>query len=242
MNQQAQVGKTTLALGLAYALARKGQSVLAIDLDPASRLTSLCGIPSSTRGIDKVLLEGSPLLQVKTTLAAGFDVVPSGTQLIAYEQREGDEMHRAYRLKQAIETLDQQDFILIDCTSKPGLLTMSAMFAADEVLIPTTSSYLSLQGLVRVIQLFKRLKLTSTSKKIWLTLTQGRADNPVAEEVKCKLLHYFPGRVFNTSIRHDETLTANQHQNEAMVDYQQDSMGAEDYFSLAQDMIEGRVS
>ena len=242
MNQQAQVGKTTMAFNLAYALTLKHKRVMLIDLDPTSQLTTLCGLDSITSGVDKVLSEEATLLQVKTTLSEGFDVVASGTNLIAYEQREGDDMQRAYQLKKAIEKVPPQDFILIDCTAKPGLLSLNALFAADEVLIPTKSDYISIQGMVRIIQLFKRLKLLSESKKIWLALTQAKAGNAMVEQIKSKLLHYFPSRVLNTTIRHDDAFAACQRQNKTIFVYQQDGIGAEDYFSLAQDMIEGRVS
>jgi len=243
MNQQTQVGKTTTAFNLAYALTLMHKRVMLIDLDPTSQLTSLCGIDPTQDGIDKVLLEGASLPQAKATLAEGLlDIVPSGGGLMSYEQREGDGMSRAYQLKQAIAKVASQDFILIDCRATPGLLTVSAMLAADEILIPTKSDYLSLQGMVRIIQLFKRLKLATSRKNIWLALTHAKTDNLMTEQVRSQLLHYFPGRVLNTIIRHDKALVTCQRQNKTVFEYQQDTSGAEDYLSLAQDMIEGRVS
>ena len=242
MNLQAQVGKTTTALNLAYALALMTQRVTLIDLDPESQLTKDCGIDGARSGIDKVLLEELPLLETKVTLADGLDVVPSGDNLMAYEQQEQGGMSRGYQLKRAIDKIKQQDFILIDCTAKPGLLALNALLAADEVLIPTKGSYISLQGLVRVIKLCKRLKLTTGSKKVWLALTQVTPSSLVTQKIKSKLLHYFPGRVLNTIVRHDKALPECRHQGKAIFDYQQDGLAAEDYFSLAQDIIEGRVS
>ena len=242
MNLQAQVGKTTTAFNLAYALALMSKRVTLIDLDPESQLTKDCGIDVSRSGIDKVLLEDAPLLKTKVTLSDGLSVIPSGESLIAYEQQEEGGMSRGYQLKRAVDNMKQQDFILIDCTAKPGLLALNALLAADEVLIPTKGNYISLQGLVRVINLCKRLKLTTGSKKVWLALTQVTTSSLVTQEIKSKLLHYFPGRVLNTTVRHDEALAECRRQRKAIFDYQQDGLGAEDYFSLAQDIIEGRVS
>jgi chromosome partitioning protein len=242
MNQQAQVGKTTTAFNLAYALALMSQRVTLIDLDPESQLTKDCDLDTSIEGIDKVLLDGLILTATRVSLSEGLKVVPSGKSLITYGQQQQGGLSQGYQLKRAITHMEQQDFILIDCSAKSGLLTINALLAADEVLIPTKSNYASLQGLVRVIKLFKRLKLNSKRKKIWLALTQVTTPNGLAEEVKSKLLHYFPGRVLNTTIRYDKSLAECQRHKKAIFDYDQDGTGAEDYFSLAQDMIEGRAS
>jgi len=242
MNLQAQVGKTTTAFNLVYALALMNKRVTLIDLDPESQLTKDCGMDASMSEIDKVLLEDVPLLKSKVALADGLSVIPSGESLIAYEQQEGGGMSRGYQLKRVVDNMKQQDFIVIDCTAKPGLLALNALLAADEVLITTNENYISLQGLVRVMNLCKRLKLNTGSKKVWLALTQVTTSSLVTQEIKSKLLHYFPERVLNTTVRHDEALVACRRQRKAIFNYQQGGLGAEDYFSLAQDIIEMRVS
>jgi chromosome partitioning protein len=245
MNQQAQVGRTMTTLNLGYALALMNKKVMLIDMDPTAQLTQDCDLGEVKLGINQVLQNEKTMEQVRHELADGFDVIPVGSALMDYEKatRNNNKLQQSYKLKQTIDSMiEQQDFILIDCPSKPSLLTVNALLAADEVIIPTNISYLSLQGLVRIVILFKRLKKLSGGAKLWLVLTQMNQAEKITSEVKNMLMAYFPQRVLNTVIRQDESLSESRVQKKAIFDYHQESHGAADYFSMAQDIIEGRVS
>jgi chromosome partitioning protein len=245
MNQQTQVGKTVTTLNLGYALALMNKKVTLIDMDPKAQLSLDCQLTETESGIHQVLQGERTIEQAQNHLAEGFDVVSVGSNLIDYEQTgEGEtKLQLSYKLKQAIEAMaQQQDFILIDCPSEPGLLTVNALLAAGEIMVPTKPNYLSLQGLVRIVNLFKRLKKLSGGAKLWLVLTQMNHADKMTSEVKEMLMAYFPQRLFNTVIRQDEAVAESQSHKKAIFDYHQESEGAADYFSLAQDLIEGRVS
>lgn len=152
---------------------------------------------------------------------------------------------RAYKLREAIEgsSLTEQDFVLIDCPPSSGLLGMNAMFAADELLIPVTGDYLSLQGLSRMMQILKRAEsMSGQAIKLWLVSTRMQMRRRLTQEVRNKILKYFPNRVFNTVIRENVSLAESPSFGKTIFDYKVSSAGAEDYLSLAQDVIQGRTS
>lgn len=245
MNEQTQVGKTVTTLNLGYALALMNKKVTLIDLDPKAQLSRDCELAEVEYGIHQVLQGEQTIEQTQQHLADGFEVVSVGKNLMDYEQTgEGKtKLQLSYKLKQAIDAMtQQQDFVLIDCPSKPGLLAANALLAADEIIVPTKPNFLSLQGLVRIVKLFKRLKKISGGAKLWLILTQMDPTDKLSSEVKEMLITYFPQRLFSTMIRQDEAVTESQSHKKAIFDYHQESEGATDYFSLAQDLIEGRVS
>jgi chromosome partitioning protein len=245
MNQYAQAGKTMTTLNLGYALALMNKTVTLIDIDPKAQLSQDCRLGDATMGINQVLKNEVSIVQARHSLADGFGVVPVGEGLMTYE-KEGNynnKMQQSYKLKKMIEAMtEQQDFILIDCPSKSSLLTVNALLAADEIIIPTKIDFASLQGMVQSVSLFKRLKKLSKGAKLWLVLTQLNQTDSMASEIKDSLKAYFPQRVFNTAIRKDNALAESRKNKETIFDYQQQSDAAADYFLLAQDIIEGRVN
>ncbi len=245
MNQHTQVGKTVTTLNLGYALALMNKKVTLIDMDPKARLSQDCQLDGATVGINQVLQDEITLDQAINSLAENFDVIPVGSGLADYDQvtENSSRKQQSHKLKRAIDNMsEQQDFILIDCPSKPGLLTVNALLAADEIIVPVKANYLSMQGLVSVISLFKRLKKISDGAKLWLLLTQMNQADKLASELKAIVISYFPQRMLDTVIRQDDALAESRTHNKAIFDYHQESHGAADYFSLAQDIIEGRVS
>lgn len=245
MNQQVQVGKTATALNLGYALASMNKKVTLIDLDPKGQLSNDCDLESVTSGIHQVLTDEKTIEEVKHNLAKGFDFIAAGQGLINFEKvtNSTEKKQQSFQLKRAINLREhQEDFILIDCPAKLGLLTVNALLAADEIVITTRSNYASLQGLTRIVSLFKRLKKIAGGAKLWLVLTQTDQKDTMMIEVKKRVISCFPRRVFKTDIRQDEQLITSRLNKQTIFDYDQGSMGAADYFSLAQDLIEGRVN
>jgi chromosome partitioning protein len=245
MNQYSQVGKTMTTLNLGYALALMNKRVTLIDTDPKAQLSQDCQLADSLVGLNQVLQDEATMEQAMHSLADGFEIIPAGQGLIASEKAtKGDtSMQQSYQLKQKIDAMVRpQDFILIDCPSKPSLLTLNALLAADEIIIPTKVNFVSLQGMVRIISLFKRLKKIASGAKLWLILTHIDQTDKMAVEVKNSLISYFPQRVFDTVIRQDSNLSDSRRYKKAVFDYDQDTDAAADYFSLAQDIIERRVS
>ena len=150
-----------------------------------------------------------------------------------------------HRLREALQqsSLNQYDYVLIDCPPSSGLLGVNAMFAASELLIPVSGDYLSLQGLSRMIQILKRAEeLAGHRIKLWLVSTRMQMRRKLTEEVRNRILKYFPGRVFFTPVRENVALAECPSFGKTIFDYRKNSPGAEDYLSLAQDVMSGRAA
>lgn len=245
MNQKGGVGKTTTTINLGHALALQGQNVTLLDMDPQGQVATAYGVDAALPGLDEVLLDDIHLDELTLSVKDNLMVVPAGKRLADFEHITEGGSERAYTLQKAIaaSSLSEQDLVLIDCPPSSGLLGMNAMFAATEVLIPISGDYLSLHGLSRMIQILKRSEsFTGQSIKLWLVSTRMQLRRRLTQEVRNKILKYFPGRVLNTVIRENVSLAESPSFGQTIFDYKNTSAGAEDYSALAQDLLKGRTS
>ena len=199
-NQKGGVGKTTTAISLGAALVERGQRVLIVDLDPQANATSGLGISKErANGIYGVLLRERPLAEaVVTTAVPDLDLVPSGPEMASAEVELVPMMAREYRLKRALEGVrDQYDYVLIDCPPSLGLLTVNALTAADEVIVPVQCEYLALEGLSQLtatLELVRRnLNRDLRLRGLLLTMFDRRTNlsQQVADEVRAHFKNTF---------------------------------------------------
>ena len=247
MNQKGGVGKTTTTINLGHALAREGMKVTLLDMDPQGQVATGYGLDNHLDGLDDVLLDGVPIDDMIISARDNVDIIAAGTRLADVEHLSTGGASRGHKLRVAIEesSLNQRDFVLIDCPPSSGLLGINAMFAADELLIPVSGDYLSLQGLSRMMQILKRAEVLSGKEnaiKLWLVTTRMQMRRRLTKEVRNKVLKYFPTRVFQTIIRENVSLAECPSFGKTIFDYKLSSAGAEDYQSLAQDILQGRTS
>lgn len=245
MNQKGGVGKTTTTVNLGHALALAGKKVTLLDMDPQGQVAISLGLHNVHAGLDRVLLQDDKLDDYLIAARDNLKVVCAGDNLVDFEHVVTGGSSRGYALRRAIEgsSLLAEDFVLIDCPPSSGLLGLNAMFAADELIIPVSGDYLSLQGLSRMMQILKRSEiLLGRNIRLWIVSTRMRLRQRLTEEVRLRLLKYFPGRVLNTMVRENVSLAECPSFGKSIFDYQEKSTGAEDYKSLAQDLLGGRTN
>lgn len=154
-NQKGGVGKTTITLGLAGELARRGAAVVVVDLDPQASATKVLGIDVDERPtVADVMLEPDrfSLDEVLVATDWGFTLAPSETVLASRESRRAtaDE----FILHRKLQDLDARDVVLVDCPPSLGLLTLNALTAASELIVVTEPSFLALQGIKELLDTY----------------------------------------------------------------------------------------
>ncbi|MDH5632754.1 MAG: ParA family protein [Gammaproteobacteria bacterium] len=243
MNQKGGVGKTTTSINLAHALALAGNRVFGIDMDPQGQFGLGFGVVDPITGVDDVLLSGSLLTDVRLEVRDRLWVAPAGPRLSDAEHITEGGSKRGWLLKNAIDQLpDDYDYVVIDCPPSAGLLGMNALFAADEVLIPVSGDYFGLHGLSRLMELFGHIESALGAElKKWVVVTRFQERRRLARDVREKLVSYFPGKVLNTSIRETVALAESPSFTQTIFEYKANGNGADDYRSLAEDIVLGRT-
>ncbi len=244
INQKGGVGKTTITANLGHALQIAGHRVMLIDMDPQAQLTTSLGIfRLPTKGIDTVLLDQMPLEAVEIHTRENIVLVPAGSKLMEIEHLNDGGVDRATLLDGALQQENpEQDFILLDCPPASGLLSANAIMAADEVLIPVSGDYLSLNGVAHLLTTLKKFEaLRSTTLHRWVVMSRFHLRRRLSKEVKSKLINHFPNKVLMTEIKEAAALAECPAVGRTIFEFRRTSSSAQGFMQLAQDLIERRT-
>lgn len=241
-NQKGGVGKTTTIVNLGAYLAEAGKRVLLVDVDPQANATSSLGVDKNAlrSSIYDAIIGDTPLESVLTlTERLGLDLIPSAPALAGAEIELVSMFSREHRLQRALQPVrERYDYVLIDCPPSLGLLTINALTAADEVIIPIQCEYLPLEGLtqlLRTVDLVRRnLNPELGIKGLLMTMFDARTN--LAQQVVDEVRGHFPDSTFRTIVPRSVRLSEAPSYGEPILDYAPSSPGAVAYQALAREI------
>jgi len=241
-NQKGGVGKTTTAINLGAALARQGKRVLIFDFDPQANSSAGLGVRTAGPSTYDVVLGSTHAREVvAATSVEGLMIVPATPELAGAEVELVPMMAREFRLKRALEDVrDQYDYVLIDCPPSLGLLTVNALAAADEVIVPVQCEYLALEGLSQLtatLELVRR-NLNSQLRLRGLLLTMFDQRTNLSQQVADEVRSHF-SNTFRTIIPRSVRLSEAPSHGLPIAQYDPSSRATRAYDDLAEELIAG---
>ena len=237
-NQKGGVGKTTTAVNLGACLAEAGARVLLVDLDPQGNATTGVGIDrGSVKAGTYELLGGTGGAEaILATDVAGLDVLPSTIDLAGAEVELVSAFARETKLRQGLAVLrGEYDFVLIDSPPSLGLLTVNALAACDEVVVPIQCEYYALEGLGQLIRTLDLVRdgLNPSLRVGGVVLTMFDARTKLAEQVVAEVRRHFGDAVFDSIIPRSVRLSEAPGFGKPIIRYDPNSRAATAYRELA---------
>ena len=241
-NQKGGCGKTTTAINLASTLGVNAQKTLLIELDPQAHATLGLNVDEQNslyNCISKLTPHKLKIKDIIKRVDKNFDIVPSNVLVGTLEQELADEIGRELKLTEVInEIKGQYDYILIDCPPSLGFLTVNAIRASDEIIIPVETSRFSMQGvdhLMDIANLIRERLNHPVKAKVLITMFDSRLRHSFTMLGKMK--EKFTGMLFDTIVHTNVKLKEAAVMGEAVIKYDKYCRGSKDYLSLAREIL-----
>jgi len=248
-NQKGGVGKTTTTVNLAAGLAKVGQRVLMVDLDPQGNATMGSGVDKRQLALSiyDVLLESATVAEARVQseklvdAGCGYDVLGANRELAGAEVELVDVERREKRLKQALAAVGEDyDFILIDCPPSLSMLTLNGLCCAHGVIVPMQCEYFALEGLADLVNTIKQVHANLNRDLAIIGLLRVMFDPRIMlqQQVSEQLKNRFGNKVFDTVIPRNVRLAEAPSYGLPGVVFDPSSKGAQAFVSFAQEMVE----
>jgi chromosome partitioning protein len=248
-NQKGGVGKTTTTVNLAAGLAKVGQRVLMIDLDPQGNATMGSGVDKRKLELSvyDVLLESASVKEARVQseklieAGCGYDILGANRELAGAEVEMVDLERREKRLKLALAEVDADyDFILIDCPPSLSMLTLNGLCCANGVVVPMQCEYFALEGLTDLVNTIKQVHANLNKDLAIIGLLRVMFDPRITlqQQVSEQLKHYYGDKVFGTVIPRNVRLAEAPSYGAPGVVFDPSSKGALAYIAFAREMVE----
>ena len=250
-NQKGGVGKTTSAVNVAAALAMGGLKTLIIDLDPQGNASTAFGISrDEVSGMYEVIIKDLPMQSAALKIPGypSLEVIPATQSLANAEVELVPMVAREMRLKKSLNNYlldaankgERFDYVIIDCPPSLGLLTINALVAAQELLIPIQCEYYALEGVAQLLNIISRVTAganpTLHISAILLTMFDGRTR--LANDVAASVREHFPREVLQSVIPRAVRVSEAPSYGQTVMTYDMSSPGAIAYLNAAREICE----